>query len=465
MAEPRIQYAMTSDGVNIAYSAGGRGTPLIHTPNPPVGHLTWEWRMPEYREWYERLASRWRLIRYDGRGAGLSDRDLKSYTLDELVLDLEAVADSLTAERFVLFAQFHCGPPAIAYAHRHPDRVSHLILWQTYSRVSDYTSQRRVQATRAIVPKDWQTYTETFAHSVFGWEDGSKARQFARYIRESIKHSDFQVALDGTNTLDVSGILGDITVPTLILHRQEVTWVPIELSRDLARQIPGSRLALLPGGELPPQYGETEPIVEAIESFIAETSGRRRRASARRSTARPGTRRDLHEAAAFRTILFTDMVASAAMSQRLGDAAAQKLRRGHNKNVREALAAYGGTETKHTGDGIMAWFGSASSAVACAVAIQRAFQGDEKEGLGNEVRVRIGLNAGEPIAEERDLFGTAVDLAARIRDRAEPGEILVSDVVRQLVAGKGFLFNDRGEHALKGFEDPVRVWEVSWQQA
>jgi len=157
----------------------------------------------------------------------------------------------------------------------------------------------------------------------------------------------------------------------------------------------------------------------------------------------------------------------------LGDASTQKVRRAHNKIVREALEANGGTETKHTGDGIMASFASTSQAVACAVAMQKAFAGlktsagegvDRPEGATDGgIHVRIGLNAGEPIAEERDLFGTAVDLAARIRDKAEPGEILVSDVVRQLVAGKGFLFNDRGEHALKGFEDPVRVYEVRWR--
>jgi len=493
--EPRIQYAVTGDGVNIAYCVAGRGTPLIYTPNPPVGHLTMEWRMPEYREWYELLSSRWRLVRYDGRGAGLSDRGLKSYSLEELELDLEAVVHALGADRFVLFAQFHCGPPAIAYAHRHPDRVSQLVLWTTYARVSDYAKRPHVQATRAMVPKDWQMYTETFAHAVFGWEQGAKARQFARYIRESIGPADFQLALDGITSFDVAGLVRDLAVPTLIMHRHDATWVPLELSRKLAKRIPGSRLVLLPGGEPFAQYGETSPIVDAIESFVAETGGKRRAAGrARRPPARTKTRSESPAADAFRTILFTDMAASAAMGQRLGDAGAQNVRRAHNKIVREALAAHGGTETKHTGDGIMASFASASRAVACAVAMQQAFAAPEPtvgaKGLSPlrpepgatslpargevlvpraehsaSIRVRIGLNAGEPIAEERDLFGTAVDLAARIRDKAEPGEILVSDVVRQLVAGKGFLFNDRGEHALKGFEDPVRVWEVRWSDS
>jgi class 3 adenylate cyclase/pimeloyl-ACP methyl ester carboxylesterase len=465
--DPRIQYAMTTDGINIAYSTTGKGTPLIHTPNAPVGHLTWEWRMPEFREWYELLSSRWRLVRYDGRGAGLSDRGLNSYSLDDLVLDLEAVVDALGADRFILFAQFHCGPPAIAYTHRYPDRVSQLILWQTYARVSDYTSQRKVQATRAIVPKDWQMYTETFAHSVFGWEEGAKARQFARYIRESITQPDFQLAIEGVTSFDVSNLIKDLAVPAIIMHRHEVTWVPIELSRDLAKRIPRSRLVLLPGGELPPQYGETEPIADAIEAFCAETAEPRRPAAPKRSVRRAKSRIESPGAGAFRTILFTDMEGSTARGQRLGDARAQAVRRTHDKIVRDALGVHGGGEIKHTGDGIMASFALASQAVACAIAIQEAIATQshpETAQPAAPLRVRVGLNAGEPIAEEQDLFGTAVDLAARIAATAEPGEILVSDVVRQLVAGKGFLFNNRGEHALKGFEDPVRVWAVLWSE-
>ncbi len=158
----------------------------------------------------------------------------------------------------------------------------------------------------------------------------------------------------------------------------------------------------------------------------------------------------------FSTILFTDVEGSTALTDRLGDAAAREVLREHERTTREALKAHGGSEVKTMGDGFMASFGSATKALECAVGIQRAF-GD------GDIRVRIGLNAGEPIAEDDDLHGTAVIVAARIAAQANGGEILVSDVVRQLVAGKGFLFNDRGEHALKGFEDPVRVFEVSWR--
>jgi adenylate cyclase len=161
------------------------------------------------------------------------------------------------------------------------------------------------------------------------------------------------------------------------------------------------------------------------------------------------------------TILFTDMEGSTSLTQRLGDAKAQELLRTHNAIVREALKAHSGSEIKHTGDGIMASFASASRALECAIAMQRAFAG-HNESAEEPIGVRVGLNAGEPIAEDEDLFGTAVQLAARICAQAEPGQILAPIVVRELAAGKRFLFADRGEVVLRGFEDPVRLYEVRW---
>jgi adenylate cyclase len=164
-------------------------------------------------------------------------------------------------------------------------------------------------------------------------------------------------------------------------------------------------------------------------------------------------------AAELRSILFTDLAASTALTQRLGDARAQELLREHNTIVRDALASHGGAEIKHTGDGIMASFGSASRALECAVAIQRAVA---ERGEG-DLQVHVGVNAGEPVAEDADLYGTAVQLARRVCDEAGAGEILVSNVVRELAAGKGFLFADRGAVPLKGFEDPARLYEVRWR--
>jgi len=172
------------------------------------------------------------------------------------------------------------------------------------------------------------------------------------------------------------------------------------------------------------------------------------------------------------TILFTDIEGSTAMTQRLGDAKAREVMREHERIVREALKAHGGSEVKTMGDGFMASFGSATKALECAVAIQRAFE-ERNADIGAQglapLHVRIGLNAGEPIAEDDpdgrgDLFGTAVIRAARIAALAQGGEILVANVVRELAEGKGFMFGDRGEVALRGFDDPVRLFEVRWRE-
>ncbi len=168
-------------------------------------------------------------------------------------------------------------------------------------------------------------------------------------------------------------------------------------------------------------------------------------------------------AGAFRTILFTDVEGSTALTQRLGDAKARALLREHERVVREALEAHGGSEVKTMGDGFMASFSSAKRALECAIAMQRAFA-EHNEAAEERIKVRVGLNAGEPIAEDDDLFGTAVNEAARITATAKGGEILVSNVVRELAKGKDYLFADRGEASLKGFDEPVRLYEVRWQE-
>ena len=156
------------------------------------------------------------------------------------------------------------------------------------------------------------------------------------------------------------------------------------------------------------------------------------------------------------------MEGSTTLTQQLGDAKAQDVLRTHNSIVRDALTAHSGTEIKHTGDGIMASFTSASTALEAAVAIQKGLADHNEGNPDTSLRVRIGLNAGEPVAEDGDLFGTAVQLAARVCDKAEPGQVLVSNVVQELAAGKGFDFDDQGEATLKGFEKPVRLHGVRW---
>jgi len=197
---------------------------------------------------------------------------------------------------------------------------------------------------------------------------------------------------------------------------------------------------------------EVEQMARAIHQFVAE--------------GQTGPEPPAAAPSGLVTILFTDMEGSTSLTQRLGDDRAQELLRSHNTIIRDALKAHGGSEIKHTGDGVMASFPSASRALECAVAIQQGFRdyNDARPSTGSgrteEIRVRIGLNAGEPVAEEADLFGAAVQLAARVCARAEPGQVLAANVVRELAMGKGFLFSDQGDVELRGFEDPVRLYEV-----
>ena len=256
--------------------------------------------------------------------------------------------------------------------------------------------------------------------------------------------------------LDVREHLSKLTMPTLVLHRRDDQAFPMSFGRDLASLLPHAHFIALPGNTHAPFYGDFAPVIEAVGDFLATSDGH--------AHVEPGAHEPQDDApAGLQTILFTDMESSTSMTQQLGDADAQELVRAHNAIVRDALRAHGGSEIKHTGDGIMATFPSAARAIDCAIVIQRGCDAHAVEHPTAPLRMRIGLNAGEPVAEERDLFGAAVQLASRVCGSAGPGQILVSDVVRQLAAGKRFLWSDQGQVALRGFEDPVRLYEVKWR--
>ena len=447
--EPRIQYAKTSDGVSIAYWTLGAGMPLMHMPWGGISNAQVEWELPDFRSWYEHLASKWALIRYDPRGAGLSDRDVSEFSVESYLLDIDAVARGLSLDRFVLFAPLHTGPAAIAYAASKPERVSHLVLWCSWARSVDFYASPEAQALVTLRDKDWDTYSQAVAHAFTGWSEGGAGSQLARLIRESFTQDELLTALStGVGTADATALLPRVVSPTLVLNLRQFRLVGMNLAKGLASKISGARLVVLDGESAFPVGDVAEAAISAIDEFLGEGE-------------EPAAGAEPTAAGGMVTILFTDMEGSTSLTQRLGDAKAQELLRTHNGIVREALKAHGGSEIKHTGDGIMASFASASKALQCAIAMQRAFA-EQNESAEEPIRVRIGLNAGEPIAEDEDLFGTAVQLAARICAQAEPGQILAPIVVRELAAGKQFLFADRGEVALRGFEDPVRLYEVRW---
>ena len=451
MDAPRVQYATTNDDASIAFSIFGAGPTLVDMPSlGPFSHLQLEWQLPQIRRWYEELAKRWTVVRYDLRGSGLSDRHISEFSLEAALFDLEAVVERAGLERFILRAGHISGPVAIAYAVRHPDRVSHLVLWCSYARGADFYSSPQIQGLRELRRMDWGIYTETVSHAFLGWSEGEEARRFAALIRESLMPEAAEAIWLGVAQLDVAKLLPQVTTRTLVLHRRGLQWLDVDVARSLAARIPEARLVVLEGSSLAPYLGDMDSVVAAMESFLGGDK-----------PTRSEDRRDY--AASVRTVLFTDLVGHTEMMQRLGDAKGREVLREHERITREVLKAHGGTEVKTMGDGFMASFGSVTRAVECAVALQKAFA-QHTEIAPEPLSVRVGLNAGEPIEEDGDLFGATVILASRIAAKAGGGEILVANAVRELCTGKGFLFSDRGEFVAKGFEEPVRVYEVRWRE-
>jgi class 3 adenylate cyclase len=250
-----------------------------------------------------------------------------------------------------------------------------------------------------------------------------------------------EVAQDRLERADLQAI----HARAIVLHRRNDSIYPFEVGRDLAFALPNASFVPLDGVIAAAAFGDSESVLRAVVPFLSEGRSHREPKSS--------------PAPAFRTVLFTDLVGHTEMMSRLGDERGRDVLRAHERITREVLKTNGGTEVKTMGDGFMASFGSVTKAVECAIALQRAFA----DGEGEPLSVRVGLNAGEPIEEDGDLFGATVILASRIAAKAAGGEILVADTVRGLCSGKGFLFSDRGEFVAKGFEEPVRVYEVSWR--
>jgi len=460
--EQHIRFCTSSDGTRIAYATAGQGPPLVRGLGW-LTHLEYEWENPLWRTFIDGMSRQNLFVRYDGRGMGLSDRRVSDYSLETQLRDLEAVVDALGLERFALDAFSQGGPTAITYAVRHPERVSHLILYGSFARMGWYLDteegRQQAEAMLTLIRQGWGSDVPAFRQlltSLFMPDaDIDSIRAFNELQRVSASGDNVVDLMTAMLDIDVRPLLPQVKVPTLVIHRRGDTIIPFESGRELATGIPGARFLPLDGRNHWPLPSES--VVRVMAKAIYEFLGEGEDAPAARGA-------PSREPGGLCTILFTDVEGSTALTERLGDAKAREVLRNHERIVREALRAHGGAEVKAMWDGFMASFSSATRALECAIAMQRAFAAHDDEHPETPIRVRIGLNAGEPIAEDEDLFGTAVNVAARIASQAQGGEILASDVVRQLVAGKGFLFADRGEVALRGFEDPMRLYEVRWRE-
>lgn len=437
----RIGFCTRSDGVILAYGVAGSGPPLVMAPGW-VSHLELEFQDPG-DPFIDRLAEHHTFVTYDKHGTGLSDRDRTEFTLEAERRDLETVVDHLGLDEFDLLGVSEGGPPAIGYTAAFPERVRRLVLYATFASGPALAPAEFRDSFVGVVRSAWGMGSKAIVDLLAPGLGAPEAVEFARMERKMTRPEVAAAILEMMYATDVTPLLPRIKARTLVIQRREDRGFPLRHARMLAAGIAGARLELVDGDQHMWYLGDTVALANPILGFLAE--GQALPARVVEATPSP-----------FRTILFTDIEGHTTIMQRLGDAKGRALLREHEELTREALANHGGAEIKTMGDGFMASFGSAQGALSCAIALQQALEARD----GEPLKVRVGVNAGEPIAEDDDLFGSSVIMAARIAAKAEGGQILVSNVVRELVAGKGFLFSDTGEHALRGFEDPVRIWEL-----
>jgi pimeloyl-ACP methyl ester carboxylesterase len=439
---PETRY-VKSDGVHIAYQVLGEGPlDVVFVPGF-VSNLEANWESPERANFFRRLASFCRLILFDKRGTGMSDRSSQIFSLEQRMHDVQAIMNDVGSERAALFGISEGGPMSILFAATHPERTIALVLYGTYAKKSwatdnpaGWTDQRW-----ATVLESTERYWGTpkgidlsmWAPSIA--DDERAAGRFASYFRASASPGAALAVWQMNREIDVRSVLPSINVPTLVLHRTDERVVSIDQARRLAGQIPHARLVELPGIDHVPWVGDSGAIVNEVEGFLTGTHS--------------ATEPDRELA----TVLFADIVGSTERAAVLGDGRWRELLESYLMLARGQVELFRGREVDTAGDGMFATFDGPARAIRCAASIRH-----RAKALG--IDVRAGLHTGEVETIGAKPGGLAVHIGSRVAGSAEPGEILVSSTVKDLVAGSGIRFEDRGTHTLKGVPGTWRLFRA-----
>jgi class 3 adenylate cyclase len=446
--QPATRYAKSGD-VNVAYQVVGEGPlDLVYVPGW-VSHLDLNWEEPGPGRFLERLASFSRLILFDKRGTGLSDRVSPNElpTLEQRMDDVRAVMDAAGSEQASLFGASEGGPMCALFAATYPERVRSLVMYGSYARGfpdGDYpwattrwaTTPEDLEAMLDVVEETWGEPNELLGF----WgpsiaEHERYKRWWSRYLRMSASPAAAVTLSRMNHQVDIRHVLPAIQAPTLLVHRARDSLVLAEGSRYMAERIPDARFVELPGEDHLWFFGDQDALLDEVEQFLT------------------GTRPVREPDRVLATVMFTDIVGSTERAAELGDQRWRELLASHEALVRMQLERFRGREVQMLGDGVLATFDGPARGIRCARTIC-----DEVRSLG--IEVRAGLHTGECEMRNGDIAGIAVHTGARVSAKASPGEVLVSSTVRDLVAGSGIEFQDRGVHRLKGVPGEWRLFSV-----
>jgi class 3 adenylate cyclase len=432
---PKTQYAKSGD-VRIAYQVVGEGPfDLVFVPGF-ISNLDVAWEEPHRARVWTRLAAFSRLIMFDKRGTGLSDRTVLVPTLEERMDDVRAVMDAVGSQQAALFGISEGGAMSVLFAATYPERTRALVLYGAYGHFRSWVlPPDRIEAALDRLEKVWGTgeSLSLFAPSVAS--DETFKLSWARFERLGASPSAVVALMRMNSEIDVRPILPSIRVPTLIIHREGDVRVNVQAGRFMAKQIPDAKYVELPGSDHLLWTGNTERVLDEVEEFLTGS----------RSAADPDR--------VLATVMFTDIVNSTKRAETIGDRAWHDLLDRHNAIVRREILRYRGHEVRTLGDGFLATFDGPARSIRCALAINEGIQT-----LG--LQVRAGLHTGEVEMADDDLSGIAVHIASRVATMAQPGQVLVSNTVRDLVAGSNIRFRDEGCHSLKGLKEGVRLFAV-----